>query len=96
MSTAQKRRKQLTTVSIITETEVIEPTPVERLLKLTDDGYYQCDTRQARISTIRMGSSYKTKLGMAQNSFRLRGATWYEAIPQSIRNEVKIGKFKNK
>ena len=70
--------------------------PVYQYNKLTDDGHYHCDTRQARSSTIRMGSSFQTKLGMAQNSFRWRGATWYEAIPRSIRNEVRMGKFKNK
>ena len=64
--------------------------------KLTDDGDYHCDTRQARSSSIRMGSSFQTKLGLAKDSFRWRGATWYEAVAQSIRNEVKLRKFKRK
>ena len=71
-------------------------TPVYMYSKLIDDGHYHCDTRMARRSTIKTGSSYQTKLDLAKNSFRWRGAKWYEAIPQSIRNEVKIGTFKKK
>ena len=70
--------------------------PVYLYNKLTDDGKYPRDTRQARCSTIRLGPSYQTKLGLAKDSFRWRGAAWYEAIPQVIRSEVKLGNFKKK
>ena len=65
--------------------------PVYLFNKLTEDGQYQRDTRQARGSTIRQGPSFQTKLG-----FRWRGATCYERIPSSIRNEPKLGKFKKR
>ena len=64
--------------------------------KLTKDGDWPWDTRQARSSTIRQGPSYQTKLGLAQNSFRWSGTTWYEALPMSIRSEANLGKFKKK
>ena len=64
--------------------------------KLTGDGAYGFDTRQARNSSIRLGPSFQTKLTLCKNSFRWRGAAWYEALPQDIRGEPKIGKFKNK
>ena len=70
--------------------------PVYLYSKLTKDGDWQRDTRQARSSTIRQGPSYQTKLGLAKNSFRWRGTTWYEALPMSIRSEAKLGKFKKK
>ena len=62
--------------------------------KLTGDGAYGCDTRQAINSSIRLGPSFQTKLTLCKNSFRWRGAAWYEALPQDIRGEPKIGKFK--
>ena len=70
--------------------------PVYLYSKLTKDGDWPRDTRQARSSTIRQGPSYQTKLGLAKNSFRWRGTTWYEALPMSIRSEAKLGKFKKK
>ena len=70
--------------------------PVYLFNKLTEDGQYQRDTRQARGSSIRQGPSFQTKLGLAKNSFRWRGATCYESIPSSIRNEPKLGKFKKR
>ena len=68
--------------------------PVYLYEKLTDA--YPCDTRQARGSTIRQGPSYQTKLGLAKDSFRWRGASWYETIPVAIRNENKLPLFKKK
>ena len=68
--------------------------PVYLYDKLTKDGEYNCDTRQARNSSIKLGPSFQTKLSLCKNSFRWRGAAWYEALPQDIRGEQKIGKFK--
>ena len=53
--------------------------------KLTEDGNYSRDTRQARNSSIRLGPSYKTDLSLCKDSFRWRGAAWYEALPTHIR-----------
>ena len=70
--------------------------PVYLYDKLTNDGEWPRDTRQARSSTIRQGPSYQTKLGLAKNSFRWRGSNCYEALPLSIRSEGKLWKFKKK
>ena len=67
--------------------------PVYLYDKLTKDGEYNCDRRHARNSSITLGPSFQTKLSLYMNSFRWRGAEWYEALPQDIRGELKIGKL---
>ena len=64
--------------------------------KLTEDGAYSYKTRQASTSSIRQSSSFKTKLSLCKNSFRWRGATWYENLPWDIREQKKLGTFKSK
>ena len=64
--------------------------------KLTEDGRYPRNTRQASVSTIRMGPTFQTRLTLTKDSFRWRGAAWHEVLAREIREEMKIGKFKKK
>ena len=62
--------------------------------KLTLGGHYPRDTRQARNSSIRFGPTFSTRLELTRNSFRWRGAAWYEALPIGLRKEQKLINFK--
>ena len=75
---------------------LVNQAPLYLYSKLTEDGKYSRDTRQARNSSIRLGPSYQTGLSLCKDSFRWRGAAWYEALPTDIRGEWKIGIFKRK
>ena len=75
---------------------LVNQAPVYLYSKLTEDGEYSRDTRQARNSSIRLGPLYQTALSLCKDSFRWRGAAWYEALPTDIRGEQKIGIFKRK
>ena len=41
-----------------------------------------------------MGPTFSTRLELTRNSFRWRGAAWYEALPVGIRKEQKFDRFK--
>ena len=64
--------------------------------KLTGDGVYSYNTRRASTSSIRQGLAFKTGLVLCKDSFRWRGASWYEKLPWDIRKQEKIGTFKSK
>ena len=70
--------------------------PVYLYKKLTQGGHYPRDTRQSRTSSIRLGPTFSTRLALTRNSFRWRGAVWYEDLPVEIRKEQKLNSFKKK
>ena len=84
ISTAQKRRKHPTTVSIRTETEVIEPTPVEHLLgsyihqdmkwtkyvRDNENSLLHClKHRLGALKQIARAASFKARLTVANGMF---------------------------
>ena len=70
---------------------MITKSPHYLYCKLTEVGQYLRSTRRISVSTLRLGPSFQTKL-----TKRWRGASWYEDIPQEIRKEQVIRKFKKK
>ena len=84
MTTAQKRRKHPTTVSIRTETETIEPTPVERLLgsyihqdmkwteylRDNENSLLHClNQRLGALKKVARSASFKARLTVANGIF---------------------------
>ena len=81
------------TVLLVHKT-IIHRQPVYLYDKLMADGSYPYSTRKAKTSSIKQSSSYRTKLEICRQSFRWRGALLYEKVPSSIRDLVKMEKFK--
>ena len=75
---------------------LVQKSPLYLHSRLTADGPYHYRTRYADTSSIRQSSSFQTSLSLCKESFRWRGVTNYEQLPQTLREIENLNLFKKK